>query len=67
MKERKRKAILIVPPNSSGIRNIRVPAWVFILLAVLICLGFSGYFIPFNSFTLDVVEKTRNETLMSRT
>jgi murein DD-endopeptidase MepM/ murein hydrolase activator NlpD len=63
MKERKRKAILIVPPNSSGIRNIRVPAWVFILLAVLICLGFSGYFIPFNSFTLDVVEKNQKRNL----
>ena len=63
MKQRKRKAILIVPPNSSGIRNIRVPGWFFIFLAVLICFGFAGYFIPFNSFTLDVVEQNQKRNL----
>ncbi len=63
MKDRKHKAILIVPPNSSGIRNIRIPRWVFIFLIVLICCGFAGYFIPFNSFTLDVVEKNQNRNL----
>jgi murein DD-endopeptidase MepM/ murein hydrolase activator NlpD len=63
MKDRQRKAILIVPPNSSGIRNIRVPVWVFIFLAVLICFGFVGYFIPFNSFTLDVVETNQKRNL----
>jgi Peptidase family M23 len=63
MKDRKRKAILIVPPNGSGIRNIRVPGWVFIILIILICCGFAGYFIPFNNFTLDVVEKNQKRNL----
>jgi Membrane proteins related to metalloendopeptidases len=63
MRVRKRKAILIVPPNGSGIRNIRIPGWVFIFLIFLICCGFAGYFIPFNSFTLDVVETNQKRNL----
>ena len=63
MKDRKRKAILIVPPDGSGIRNIRVPGWVFIVLFILICCGFAGYFIPFNNYTLDVVEKNQKRNL----
>ena len=49
----KTQANSIVPPNGSGIRNIRIPGWVFVFLIILICCGFAGYFIPFNSFTLD--------------
>jgi murein DD-endopeptidase MepM/ murein hydrolase activator NlpD len=63
MKHKKHKTILIVPPSGSGIRNIGVPTWVFIVLSILIALGFAGYFIPFNNFTLDVVEKNQKRNL----
>jgi|GEM_PF-630856 murein DD-endopeptidase MepM/ murein hydrolase activator NlpD len=63
MIRKKRKAILIVPPNGKGVRTIRIPQGIIIFFAVLLCCGFAGYFIPFNNFTLDVVETNQKRNL----
>jgi murein DD-endopeptidase MepM/ murein hydrolase activator NlpD len=63
MKRKKHKSILIVPPSGSGIRSIGIPTWVFIAIMILIAGGFVGYFIPFNNYTLDVVEKNQKRNL----
>lgn len=42
---------------------IRIPFSVAISLIMLIAVGFLGYFIPFNNFTLDVVEANQKKNL----
>ena len=44
-------------------RTIHVPKSFIIIFCLLICLGFAGYFIPFNSFSLDVIEKNLKRNL----
>ncbi len=63
MKVRKNKAILIMPPTGKGITTIRLPVGIIIFSCILLCCGFAGYFIPFNSFTMDVVEINRKHNL----
>jgi murein DD-endopeptidase MepM/ murein hydrolase activator NlpD len=63
MKQKKRPSILIFPPGSGRLRTIRLPKSFLIIFCVLICMGFAGYFIPFNNFTLDVVEMNQKRYL----
>lgn len=42
---------------------IRVPLAMALTIIMLIAIGFLGYFIPFNSFTLDVVESNQKKNL----
>jgi murein DD-endopeptidase MepM/ murein hydrolase activator NlpD len=63
MKGKKHRAILIFPPGSGRMRTIHVPKGFIVLFGILICLGFAGYFIPFNSFSLDVIEKNQKRYL----
>jgi len=63
MRKKKQKAVLIVPPGGKGIRTIRIPQSVLFLVGLLLVGGFAGYFIPFNSFTVDVVETNRKNNL----
>ncbi len=60
---KKHRAIQIYPPGSKKVKTIHVPKSLFIIFCVLVCLGFGGYFIPFNSFTVDVVEKNLKHNL----
>jgi murein DD-endopeptidase MepM/ murein hydrolase activator NlpD len=63
MKGKKHRGILIFPPGSSKVRTIHVPKSFIVVFGCLICLGFAGYFIPFNSLTLDVLEKNHKRNL----
>jgi murein DD-endopeptidase MepM/ murein hydrolase activator NlpD len=63
MKGKKHRAILIFPPGSGKMRTIHVPKSFIILFCILACIGFAGYFIPFNSFSLDVIEKNQKRNL----
>jgi murein DD-endopeptidase MepM/ murein hydrolase activator NlpD len=63
MKGKKRRGIMVLPPGSGKIRTIHVPKSFLIIFVCLIILGFAGYFIPFNSFTLDVIETNQKRNL----
>jgi|WetSurMetagenome_2_1015567.scaffolds.fasta_scaffold08805_5 murein DD-endopeptidase MepM/ murein hydrolase activator NlpD len=63
MKGKKHRAILIFPPGSGKMRTFHVPKSFIIFFSILICLGFAGYFIPFNNFSLDVIEKNQKRNL----
>ena len=58
-----KKTILIVPPRGVPVKSIKVRLSVAILFLVLVIGGFAGYFIPFNSFTLNVVEQNQKKNL----
>lgn len=60
---RKKRTIVLVPPRGSRIRAIRVRVSLVVLLLIALGLGFYGYFIPFNSFTLDIVEQNQKKNL----
>jgi len=59
----KKRTILIVPPSGIPVKTIRIRLSIVIAFFVLILLGFSGYFIPFNNFTLNVVETNQKNNL----
>lgn len=59
----KKKTILIVPPQGSAVKAIRIRLSVAVALFVLVTIGFAGYFIPFNSLTLNVVEQNQKKNL----
>jgi murein DD-endopeptidase MepM/ murein hydrolase activator NlpD len=63
MSHKKRGSILLLPPGSGKPRTIRLPRSFLLILCLLICCGFAGYFIPFNNFTLDVVEQNQKRYL----
>jgi len=63
MRKKERSEILIVPPGGSRIRTIRLRAGLLLFLLLVIVGGFAGYFIPFNNFTIDVVEQNRQKNL----
>ena len=63
MKEKKRSEILVVPPGGAKMRTLRLRGGVLLFLFLVIAGGFVGYFIPFNSFTIDVVEQNRQKNL----
>jgi murein DD-endopeptidase MepM/ murein hydrolase activator NlpD len=60
---KKHKEIIIVPPGGKGVRIVHVPRGLIVFFLILIFCGFAGYFIPFNNFTLDVVEKNQKHNL----
>jgi murein DD-endopeptidase MepM/ murein hydrolase activator NlpD len=60
---KKQKTILIVPPNGVPVKAFRVKLWVIVLVIVFVVLGFAGYFIPFNNFTLNKVEQNQKQNL----
>jgi murein DD-endopeptidase MepM/ murein hydrolase activator NlpD len=63
MKGKKRSEIVLVPPGGAKIRTIRLHGGALLVLFLVITGGFVGYFIPFNSFTIDVVEQNRQRNL----
>jgi murein DD-endopeptidase MepM/ murein hydrolase activator NlpD len=63
MKNRKRRAALLVPPDGAKVRTVAVPWKLLIAAFVLVIAGFAGYFIPFNGFTLDVVKQNQERNL----
>jgi murein DD-endopeptidase MepM/ murein hydrolase activator NlpD len=63
MKEKERSEILLVPPGGGKVRTIRLRGGLLLVLFLVIVGGFVGYFIPFNSFTIDVVEQNRQKNL----
>lgn len=60
---RKHRSILIVPPRHARTRMMRVRVSVLVVLFLLLISGFAGYFIPFNNYTLDVVEQNQKKNL----
>jgi murein DD-endopeptidase MepM/ murein hydrolase activator NlpD len=60
---KKQKTILIVPPNGVPLKAFRIKLWVIVLAVTFLVLGFSGYFIPFNNFTLNNVEQNQKQNL----
>jgi murein DD-endopeptidase MepM/ murein hydrolase activator NlpD len=63
MKGKKHRGIVVFPLGSGKIRTIHVPKSFIIVFCCMVVLGFAGYFIPFNSFTLDVLEKNQKRNL----
>jgi murein DD-endopeptidase MepM/ murein hydrolase activator NlpD len=63
MREKKHSEILLVPPGGSKIRTLRLRSGLLLFVIIVIAGGFAGYFIPFNSFTIDVVEQNRQTNL----
>ncbi len=63
MMTRKHRSILIVPPRYARVRMMRARVSVLIILFLLMLGGFAGYFIPFNNYTLDVVEQNQKKNL----
>jgi murein DD-endopeptidase MepM/ murein hydrolase activator NlpD len=62
MKKKKRE-FLLVPPDAAKVRTIKVPGRLIVFLGIIIACGFTGYFIPFNGFTIDVVEQNQKKNL----
>ena len=60
---KKEKTILIVPPKGVPLKAFRIKLWVVVLVAIFLVLGFAGYFIPFNNFTLNKVEQNQKKNL----
>lgn len=59
----KKRTILVVPPRGIPVKMIRIRLSVVITFLTLMSLGFLGYFIPFNNFTLNVVEANQKNNL----
>jgi murein DD-endopeptidase MepM/ murein hydrolase activator NlpD len=59
----KRRTILFVPPRGLRIKPFKIRLSVAIIVFALILAGFAGYFIPFDSFTLNVVEQNQKKNL----
>jgi murein DD-endopeptidase MepM/ murein hydrolase activator NlpD len=57
------RSIVIIPPKNARIRLIRIRAGVILGVCIVVMAGFAGYFIPFNSLTLDVVEQNQKKNL----
>jgi murein DD-endopeptidase MepM/ murein hydrolase activator NlpD len=60
---KKHKALLIVPPFSKRVRFVRIRFFVVVMVFIFLLAGLAGYFIPFNNFTLDVVEQNQQKNL----
>jgi murein DD-endopeptidase MepM/ murein hydrolase activator NlpD len=63
MKEKTRSEIFLIPPGGSRIRSFRLRGGILLFMVLVIAGGFAGYFIPFNSLTIDVVEQNRRKNL----
>jgi murein DD-endopeptidase MepM/ murein hydrolase activator NlpD len=63
MREKKRSKVLLVPPGGEQIRTVHLHGGLLLFLVLVIAGGFAGYFIPFNSFSIDVVEQNRQKNL----
>jgi murein DD-endopeptidase MepM/ murein hydrolase activator NlpD len=63
MKKKEKKEILLVPPGGSKIRTVHIPRKLIVFCFIIIAAGFAGYFIPFNSFTIDVVQRNQQKNL----
>ena len=63
MQKKEKKEILLVPPGGSKVRTVHVPRKLIAFCFIVIAAGFAGYFIPFNSFTIDVVQRNQQKNL----
>ncbi|HUI92252.1 MAG TPA: M23 family metallopeptidase [Chitinivibrionales bacterium] len=63
MRKKERKEILLVPPGGSKVRPVHVPRRLVAFCFIVIAAGFAGYFIPFNSFSIDVVQRNQQKNL----
>ncbi len=68
-----KRFFVLVPPRQKRIRYIRIRFGVIVALFILLVGGITGFFIPFNAFTPDVVELNQknyltdqNRTLLSK-
>jgi murein DD-endopeptidase MepM/ murein hydrolase activator NlpD len=59
----KKKTILLIPPRGTRIRSFRIRRSVAVLFFSIVLIGFAGYFIPFNSYTLDNIEQNQKRNL----
>jgi murein DD-endopeptidase MepM/ murein hydrolase activator NlpD len=66
MKVHKKKGILLVPPGGARVRTVGIPRKLIVVVIVVVALGFVGYFIPFNSFTIDVVKQNQERNLQDQ-
>lgn len=60
---KKQKTILLVPPKGIPVKAFRIRLWIAILILIFLLLGFAGYFIPFDNFTLNKVEQNQKKNL----
>ncbi len=59
----KRRTIVILPPRGTRIPTLRIRVSLLVFIAVVLCAGFAGYFIPFNSLTLDLIQQNQKRNL----
>jgi len=60
---KKQKTILVVSPKGVPVKALKIKAWVIILVVLFFVLGFIGYFIPYEKFTLNKVELNQKKNL----
>ncbi|NLW29840.1 MAG: M23 family metallopeptidase [Fibrobacter sp.] len=58
-----KKTILIVPPRGVSVKAFRIRLSVAVIFFSIVILGFAGYFIPFDIFTLNEAEQNQHKNL----
>ncbi|MBD3346286.1 MAG: peptidoglycan DD-metalloendopeptidase family protein [Chitinivibrionales bacterium] len=66
MRTKKHRTVVIIPPRAGRIKSLRVRISFLVFLSALMLVGFAGYFIPFNSFSLDIVEENQKKNLAAQ-
>jgi murein DD-endopeptidase MepM/ murein hydrolase activator NlpD len=59
----KKHTVFLVPPGGSKGHALRIRPGFIILICIVLVTGLAGYFIPFQIFTKDVVEKNQQKNL----
>lgn len=58
-----KKTVLIVSPRGNTVKALRIRISVAIIFFSVVVVGFAGYFIPFNIFTLNEAEQNQHKNL----
>jgi len=61
--KKKYHEILLVPPGGKTVKTLLIRRGFIALIVLVLAGGFAGYFIPLNSFSVDVVEQNRKTNL----
>jgi murein DD-endopeptidase MepM/ murein hydrolase activator NlpD len=59
----RKRTVVVIPPFGRRVRLVRIRLSLCIGAAALLLAGFSGYFLPYNHFALDVVELNQKRNL----
>ncbi len=60
---KKKISFLAIPPKHERVRYVRIRFGVIVFVLIIFLGGITGFFIPFNSLSLDVVELNQKKQL----